>query len=78
MATPAPSYIEYYPEPLPGGRAVMRVDLVVDGALVESHLDGSPAPWASVERHARRVPLTVTAERRRIAEAYRAAKGEAR
>jgi len=45
------NYIHRYAEPLPGGRAIMRVDIVHDGVLVDSHLEGSPASWATVKAH---------------------------
>ena len=54
-----PSYIHRYPDPLPGGRAIMRVDVVIDGELVNelSHLEGSPAPFATVKAHEERIAL---------------------
>lgn len=52
-----PSYIDYYPEPLGHGRAIMRRDVVFDGVLVESGTDGSPAPVDTVRAHAHRVTL---------------------
>lgn len=51
------SYISYYAEPLGHGRAIMRVDVVVDGELVESHTSGSPAPIETVRKHERTVQL---------------------
>lgn len=51
------SYIAYFVEPLGNGRAVMRVDIVVDGVLVDSHLEGSPAPIETVRRYERKVTL---------------------
>lgn len=51
------SYIAYYAESLGHGRAIMRVDTVFDGQLVESHEDGSPAPIETVRAHERRVRL---------------------
>jgi len=51
------SYISYYAESLGHGRAIMRVDIVVEGRLVQSYLSGSPAPMASVKAHEHRVPL---------------------
>ncbi len=51
------SYIHYYAEPLGNGRAVMRVDVVADGDLVESHTDGSPAPIETVRAYERKVRL---------------------
>lgn len=51
------SEIVYYAEPLGDGRAVMRVDTVLEGVLEETHLDGSPAPIETVRAHERRVRL---------------------
>lgn len=45
------SYISHYAEPLGNGRAIMRVDIVIDGQLVDSHTEGSPAPIETVRRH---------------------------
>jgi hypothetical protein len=39
------------------GRAELRVDVVIDGELVESWVEGSPAPLAVVQEHERRSPL---------------------
>lgn len=47
----APSFIRSYAEPLGDGRAVMRVDVIVDGALDHSYLDGSPAPIDTVRQY---------------------------
>lgn len=44
--------ITRYPEPVGNGRAIMRVDVVHDGRLVESHTEGSPAPIDTVRRAA--------------------------
>jgi len=52
-----PSYISYYAEPLPHGRAIMRCDIVVDGVLVQTYETGSPAPMASVKAAEDRVEL---------------------
>jgi hypothetical protein len=54
---PAPSYIHYYPERLGHGRAILRVDVVVEGELVESHTSGSPAPYETVAAAERRTEL---------------------
>jgi hypothetical protein len=51
------SYIERRAERLPRGRAVMRVDVVIEGELVDSWIEGSPAPFAVVQEHERRSPL---------------------
>lgn len=45
------SYIRYYAESLGNGRAIMRVDTVVDGKLIDSHTSGSPAPIETVRRY---------------------------
>jgi hypothetical protein len=44
--------IHYYPEPLGSGRGIMRVDIVQDGTIVDTHESGSPAPMATLERYA--------------------------
>jgi hypothetical protein len=44
-----PSYIAYYAEPLPHGRAILHCDVVVDGKLEQSYDVGSPAPLATVK-----------------------------
>ncbi len=49
----------YYAEPLGNGRAIMRVDTVVDGVLVESDTSGSPAPIETVRAHEERRVVTV-------------------
>lgn len=51
------SYIHYYAEALGHGRAIMRVDVVFDGELVDSHTSGSPAPIDTVRAHERLTPL---------------------
>jgi hypothetical protein len=51
------SYIARYAEALGHGRAIMRVDVVIDGRLVQSWLDGSPAPIATVKAHESRLAL---------------------
>lgn len=55
-----PSYIDRCAEPLGHGRAIMRVDVVADGELVESHTEGSPAPIDTVRAHEERVNLAPT------------------
>lgn len=52
------SFIHYYADPLGHGRAIMRCDIVVDGAMVQSYTVGSPAPLDTVRRYERRVPLS--------------------
>lgn len=52
-----PSVIHYYAEPLPGGRAQMRCDVVIDGVLEQSYPTGSPAPAETVRRHERTLDL---------------------
>jgi hypothetical protein len=42
--------IRYYAESLGNGRAIMRVDVVRDGVLVDSRTDGSPAPIETVRK----------------------------
>jgi hypothetical protein len=44
-----PSYIAYYANVLPHGRAILHCDMVVDGKLVQSYDTGSPAPLATVQ-----------------------------
>jgi hypothetical protein len=45
------NYIHRYAENLGHGRGIMRVDIVVHGKLVNSHLEGSPAPIETVRAH---------------------------
>jgi len=40
----------YWAEPLPGGRAQMMADLVVDSRIVQTWPVGSPAPLETVDR----------------------------
>lgn len=47
----ARSFIHHYAESLGNGRAIMRVDVVFDGKLVDSHTEGSPAPMETVRQH---------------------------
>jgi hypothetical protein len=56
--TDSRNYIHYYAEPLGHGRAIMRVDVVFHGELVESHTTGSPAPLETVRKHERKTNLT--------------------
>lgn len=51
------SYIHRYAESLGHGRAIMRCDTVIDGVLVESHVEGSPAPLKTVQAHEEKVML---------------------
>lgn len=62
------NYIARYAEPLPGGRAIMRVDVVFDGQLILSHTEGSPAPYATVKAHESKITLEGAAE---LASMYR-------
>lgn len=55
--TIARSEIVYYAEPLGHGRGIMRCDVVWQGELISSELDGSPAPLATVQAHERRVSI---------------------
>lgn len=52
-----PSYIHRYAESLGHGRAIMRVDLVINGVLIESNVEGSPAPIETIQRYERKVAL---------------------
>jgi hypothetical protein len=52
-----PSYISRFADPLPGGRAIMRVDIVIDGVLEQSYTEGSPASLETVQRHEQTIPL---------------------
>jgi len=45
------SYIEYTAEPLAHGRAIMRVEVVINGRVEQSYFVGSAAPIASVRAH---------------------------
>ena len=45
------NYIHRYAELLPGGRAIMREDFVIDDELVQSYTTGSPAPMETVKKH---------------------------
>ena len=56
--TDSRNYIHYYAEPLGHGRAIMRVDVVFHGQLVDSHTSGSPAPLETVRKHERKTNLT--------------------
>jgi hypothetical protein len=49
--------IVYFAEPLPGGRAQLHVDVVIDSQVVVSHRVGSPAPLETVRKHARVIEL---------------------
>lgn len=51
------SYVAYYAESLGHGRAIMRVDIVHDGELVQSYTDGSPAPIETVRKYEHVVQL---------------------
>lgn len=53
------SYIHRYAETLGNGRGIMRVDVVIDGKLVNelSGTEGSPAPLETVRKHEERVSL---------------------
>ena len=51
------SYIAYEAESLGHGRAILRCDVVFDGALVESHTVGSPAPIDTVRKAERKTTL---------------------
>jgi hypothetical protein len=53
-----PSYIDHYAEALGHGRGIMRVDVVIDGRLVDTHTEGSPAPLATVQAAAHRCTLS--------------------
>lgn len=52
--------ITYYAEPLPGGRAILCRDVVIDGDLVTelSGKVGSPAPAETVRAHELTLILT--------------------
>lgn len=49
------SYIAHYAEALGHGRAIMRVDVVIEGKLDHSYTEGSPAPIDTVRAYERRV-----------------------
>jgi len=51
------SFIHYYAESLGHGRGILRVDVVHDDQLVESHEVGSPAPIQTVRKHERTIEL---------------------
>lgn len=55
----------YYAEPLPGKRAQMQVDVVIDGRLVPelSGKVGSPAPESTVRDAAERMSFDLDVER---------------
>lgn len=44
--------IHYYPDALGHGRGIMRVDVVEDGTIVDTHTSGSPAPMDTLKRYA--------------------------
>jgi hypothetical protein len=54
-------FMDYYIEPLPGDRAQLHCDVVIQGELVPALGGpvGSPAPAESVRPHARRVTLAL-------------------
>jgi hypothetical protein len=62
------NYIHYYASPLPGNRAILMMDVVIDDKIQNdlSMATGSPAPLETVKQHERMFDLNPLIERAQV------------